>query len=90
MAATDARVIKAGESAYLVPRTLTASADCWRRSPVVVVSGPDNGVFLVELPDGRRIRVHEHDVVRRLPEPPKDRAARPRPQLTGAVEVPLW
>jgi len=91
MSATlDPRVIKPGEQAFLRPRTLTASADCWRQPQVLVISGPDNGVFLVRLPDGREIHVHEDDVCRRRPEPPRERAARPRPALDGAEEVPLW
>jgi hypothetical protein len=91
MTTTDARKIKPGESAYLVPRTKTASADCWRKPQVTVLAGPENGVYLVRVPDGREIRVHEDDVVRRLPDPtPRERVERSRPQLDGAIEVPLW
>jgi hypothetical protein len=90
-ATLDPRVIKPGESAYLVARTKTASADCWRNPQVTVISGPENGVFMVALPDGREIRVHEDDVVRRRPDRQvRDWAPRPRPSLDGAEEVPLW
>ena len=90
MTSTDPRVIKPGEFAYLTPRTVTACWDVHCQPRVTVLSGPENGVFLVVLPDGREIRVHENDVVRRLPNPPRDRVVRPRPQLTGAEEIPLW
>lgn len=90
MTSTDPRVIKPGETAYLTPRTVTACWDVHCQPHVLVISGPENGVYLVGLPDGRHIRVHEDDVVRRLPTPRKEREPRPRPQLTGAEEVPLW
>lgn len=82
--------IKAGDTGFLLPRTMTCPRECWKRPPVTVVSIAECPIFLVRLPDGREIRVHEDDVVRRLPEPPRERAPRPRPQLDGAEEVPLW
>ena len=90
MTAIDPRVIGPGERVFLRPVTLTASADCYRQPEVLVISGPENGVYEVELPDSRVIHVHEDDVARRRPEPPRERVARPRPELPGAVEVPLW
>ncbi|MFI5497366.1 hypothetical protein [Actinoplanes sp. NPDC051859] len=91
MTATDARRIKAGDTAFLTPKTLTACWDVFCEPRVLVESGPENGTYQVLLPDGRSIRVSESDVVRRRPERTERQARpRPRPQFDGAEEVPLW
>jgi hypothetical protein len=82
--------IRAGDTVYLTPRSLAASWDVHCQPRVSVISGPANGTFLVLLPDGRQIRVAESDVVRKLPNPPRERAPRPRKALPGAEELELW
>lgn len=88
--ATTALPIKPGDVVYLTPRSLSACWDVHCQPRATVVSGPDNATFLVRLPDNREIRVAEIDVVRRLPNPPRERAPRMRKPLEGAEEVPLW
>lgn len=84
--------LKDGDQAFLIPRTLTCPRECWQRPEVTVISIANTPVFVVQLPDGRQIRVHEDDVVRRLPNPPAERRVirKARPELVGAEEVPLW
>ena len=88
--ATDARLIKAGDTAFLTPRTLAACWDVWCQPSVLVLDGPENGTYRVQLPDGRAITVHADDVVRKLPAAPRERAPKVRKPLDGCEEVPLW
>src|SRR5262249_29955686 len=90
--AVTAIPLKAGDEAYLVPRTLACARGCWRQQKVPVVSTDERPILLVKLPDDREIRVHQDDTVRRRPKQPRERRAttRQRPVIAGVEEVPLW
>lgn len=89
---STARPLTAGDAAFLAPRTLAASAACWKGEQVTIVSGPANGTFLVALPSGREIRVSVRDVLRNRPRQPTPRKPEPVAPtvLDGAVQLGLF
>lgn len=78
-----------GERVQLTPRTLTAPRIAWKE-PRGTVKKIDRPTITVDLDDGEQVQIHEDNVVRRLPPPPKPTKAKPRPPVEGAEEVPLW
>lgn len=83
--------IELGEMVYLTPRTIGAPTIAWKQ-PRGTVTRRGEVMLTVKLDSGETVDIHEDNVVRRLPNPPKSKPAKVtlRPQLEGAEEVPLW
>lgn len=65
-----------GEVVYLVPRTVGACHEAWRR-PQCTIVGIALDVVTVQLADGRTVATNEANVVRRLP---RERVVDARPR----------
>jgi len=85
--------LRPGDVVWLVPRTMTAPAICWRNTSAVVVRFDPPHIHVTV--DGQPYRVHEDNVQRGNPQyhkPARD-TAKPARRLTlpdGAEEQPLF
>lgn len=84
-----------GDRAVLVPRTLTAPPITYTQPDCTILRRIDYVWFEVRLDDGTQLRIHEDNVRRTRPEPPRARTRIPRPRPPvelpdGWEEASLW